>query len=158
QGRIRHVLHRLFPPPRGHRTNAAQHVPRRSSRQHRPHPSLLHRDHRRTVLLPHRRLPRRSTTAAEFIGRDTGAGHRAREWLVDDRQSERNPAMNNLYRDLAPITEEAWNEIELEATRTFKRHIAGRRVVDVSEPGGPTAAAISTGRLLDVQAPTDGVI
>ena len=66
--------------------------------------------------------------------------------------------MNNLYRDLAPITEEAWTEIELEATRTFKRHIAGRRVVDVSEPGGPTTAAISTGRLIDVKAPTDGVI
>ena len=66
--------------------------------------------------------------------------------------------MNNLYRDLAPITEEAWNGIELEATRTFKRHIAGRRVVDVSEPGGPATAAISTGRLLDVKAPTDGVV
>jgi uncharacterized linocin/CFP29 family protein len=65
--------------------------------------------------------------------------------------------MNNLYRDLAPVTEAAWAEIELEATRTFKRHIAGRRVVDVSEPGGPVTAAISTGRLTDVQAPTDGV-
>lgn len=65
--------------------------------------------------------------------------------------------MNNLYRDLAPITEAAWEEIELEATRTFKRHIAGRRVVDVSEPGGPVAAAISTGRLADVASPTDGV-
>ena len=59
--------------------------------------------------------------------------------------------MNNLYRDLAPITEAAWEEIELEATRTFKRHIAGRRVVDVSEPGGPITAAVSTGRLLDVK-------
>ena len=66
--------------------------------------------------------------------------------------------MNNLYRDLAPVTEEAWEEIELEATRTFKRHIAGRRVVDVSEPGGPVTAAISTGRLLDVTAPSDGVV
>ena len=66
--------------------------------------------------------------------------------------------MNNLYRDLAPITEAAWAEIELEASRTFKRHIAGRRVVDVSEPGGPVAAAVSTGRLLDVEAPTDGVV
>ena len=35
--------------------------------------------------------------------------------------------MNNLYRDLAPITEEAWSEIAMEATRTFKRHIAGRQ-------------------------------
>ena len=66
--------------------------------------------------------------------------------------------MNNLYRDLAPITEEAWAEIELEATRTFKRHIAGRRVVDVSEPGGPVTAAISTGHLRDVSPPGDGVV
>ncbi len=66
--------------------------------------------------------------------------------------------MNNLYRDLAPVTEAAWDEIELEATRTFKRHVAGRRVVDVSEPGGPVTAAVSTGRLLDVEAPTDDVV
>jgi len=66
--------------------------------------------------------------------------------------------MNNLYRDLAPITESAWAEIELEATRTFKRHIAGRRVVDVSGPNGPTTASVSTGHLLDVSPPGDGVI
>jgi uncharacterized linocin/CFP29 family protein len=65
--------------------------------------------------------------------------------------------MNNLYRELAPITDEAWEEIETEATRTFKRHVAGRRVVDVSEPGGPVTAAISTGHLLDVASPGDGV-
>jgi uncharacterized linocin/CFP29 family protein len=66
--------------------------------------------------------------------------------------------MNNLYRELAPITDAAWAEIEMEASRTFKRHIAGRRVVDVSQPNDPTAAAISTGHLLDVDAPGDGVI
>lgn len=66
--------------------------------------------------------------------------------------------MNNLYRELAPITEAAWAEIEMEATRTFKRHIAGRRVVDVSDSGGPAAAAVSTGHLLDVGSPADGVI
>ncbi|MGD1169837.1 family 1 encapsulin nanocompartment shell protein [Mycobacterium seoulense] len=65
--------------------------------------------------------------------------------------------MNNLYRDLAPVTEAAWHEIELEATRTFKRHVAGRRVVDVSEPGGPVTAAVSTGRLIGVASPSDGV-
>lgn len=65
--------------------------------------------------------------------------------------------MNNLYRDLAPVTEAAWEEIELEATRTFKRHIAGRRVVDVSEAGGAEAAAVSTGRLANVASPTEGV-
>ena len=66
--------------------------------------------------------------------------------------------MNNLYRGLAPITEEAWAEIETEASRTFKRHIAGRRVVDVSGPGGPVTAAISTGHLNDVASPADGVV
>jgi uncharacterized linocin/CFP29 family protein len=64
---------------------------------------------------------------------------------------------NNLYRNLAPVTDAAWTDIELEATRTFKRHIAGRRVVDVSEPGGPTTAAISTGRLTKVEAPAEDV-
>ena len=66
--------------------------------------------------------------------------------------------MNNLYRELAPITEAAWAEIELEAGRTFKRHIAGRRVVDVSEASGPVTAAVSTGHLLDVKAPGEGVV
>jgi len=66
--------------------------------------------------------------------------------------------MNNLYRELAPVTDAAWQEIETEATRTFKRHIAGRRVVDVSDAGGPVTAAISTGHLTDVAAPSDGVI
>lgn len=66
--------------------------------------------------------------------------------------------MNNLYRELAPVTEEAWAEIELEASRTLKRHIAGRRVVDVSGPGGPAIAAVSTGHLNDVAAPSDGVV
>ena len=65
--------------------------------------------------------------------------------------------MNNLYRKLAPITESAWGEIELEAARTFKRNVAGRRVVDVSEPGGPVTAAVSTGHLNEVVAPADGV-
>ena len=66
--------------------------------------------------------------------------------------------MNNLYRDLAPITESAWEQIELEAGRTFRRHIAGRRVVDVSGPGGSATAAVSTGHLLEVAAPGDGVV
>jgi uncharacterized linocin/CFP29 family protein len=65
--------------------------------------------------------------------------------------------MNNLYRDMAPVTEAAWADIEQEAARTFKRHIAGHRVVDVSEPAGPTAAAVGTGRLTGIGAPANGV-
>jgi uncharacterized linocin/CFP29 family protein len=37
--------------------------------------------------------------------------------------------MNNLHRELAPISEAAWAQIEEEVTRTFKRHLAGRRQV-----------------------------
>ena len=44
--------------------------------------------------------------------------------------------MDNLHRELAPISDAAWSQIEEEATRTLKRHLAGRRVVDVSGPGG----------------------
>jgi uncharacterized linocin/CFP29 family protein len=66
--------------------------------------------------------------------------------------------MNNLYRDLAPVTDVAWAQIEQEAARTFKRHIAGRRVVDVTGPGGPATAAVSTGHLRDVASPADGVL
>ena len=44
--------------------------------------------------------------------------------------------MNNLHRELAPISDEAWGEIEQETTRTLKRYLAGRRVVDVTGPGG----------------------
>lgn len=65
--------------------------------------------------------------------------------------------MNNLHRHLAPVTPEAWTEIETEASRTFKRNIAGRRIVDVTGPDGPEAAAVGTGRLLPVDGPAEGV-
>ena len=39
--------------------------------------------------------------------------------------------MNNLHRELAPISDAAWAQIEEEASRTLKRYLAGRRVVDV---------------------------
>lgn len=66
--------------------------------------------------------------------------------------------MNNLHRELAPITDEAWSAIEDEATRTFKRHIAGRRVVDVSGPHGLDYAAVGTGHTTSIAAPADGVL
>jgi uncharacterized linocin/CFP29 family protein len=66
-------------------------------------------------------------------------------------------AVNNLHRELAPITPEAWREIEEEAGRTFRRHLAGRRVVDVSGPDGPELAAVGTGHLEGIEAPAEGV-
>jgi len=45
--------------------------------------------------------------------------------------------MNNQHRELAPISDGAWAQIEEEVTRTFKRHLAGRRV----RPSPPSAPA-----------------
>ncbi len=44
--------------------------------------------------------------------------------------------MDNLHRELAPVSDAAWAQIEEEAARTLKRHLAGRRVVDVHGPAG----------------------
>ncbi|MFB8051438.1 family 1 encapsulin nanocompartment shell protein [Streptomyces rubiginosohelvolus] len=66
--------------------------------------------------------------------------------------------MNNLHRELAPVTPSAWDEIEEEARRTFRRHVAGRRVVDVSDPDGPTLAAVGDGHLRDIDPPTPDVL
>ncbi len=65
--------------------------------------------------------------------------------------------MNNLHRELAPITSEAWSAIEEEASRTFKRHIAGRRVVDLSGPHGTDYSAVGLGRTAPIDAPDQGV-
>ena len=65
--------------------------------------------------------------------------------------------MNNLHRELAPISDEAWAEIEAETARTLRRYLAGRRVVDVAGPGGPAVACVGTGHLRDITAPADGV-
>jgi uncharacterized linocin/CFP29 family protein len=66
--------------------------------------------------------------------------------------------MNNLHRELAPISEAAWEQIEEEASRTLKRYLAARRVVDVGEAGGTMLAAVGTGHLRNVAPPGDGII
>src|SRR5271155_4316097 len=66
--------------------------------------------------------------------------------------------MNNLHRELAPISDAAWSQIEEETSRTLKRYLAGRRVVDVQGPGGVALSAIGTGHLRNVQAPGDGIL
>jgi uncharacterized linocin/CFP29 family protein len=66
--------------------------------------------------------------------------------------------MNNLHRELAPISDAAWAQIEEEASRTLKRYLAGRRVVDLHGPSGVALSAIGTGHLHNIGAPTDGII
>ena len=65
--------------------------------------------------------------------------------------------MNNLHRELAPVSDKAWAQIEEEASRTLKRHLAARRVVDVLGPKGLELSAVGTGHLRQIQPPGDGV-
>ncbi len=66
--------------------------------------------------------------------------------------------MNNLHRELAPISDGAWAQIEEEAQRTLKRYLAGRRVVDVKGPGGVMLSAVGTGHLKNLAAPGADII
>src|SRR6201985_2949089 len=66
--------------------------------------------------------------------------------------------MNNLHRELAPISDTAWADIEAEATRTLKRYLAGRRVVDLHGPGGSGLSAVGSGHLKTIAAPGDGIL
>jgi uncharacterized linocin/CFP29 family protein len=61
--------------------------------------------------------------------------------------------MNNLHRELAPISDAAWAQIEEEASRTLKRYLAGRRVVDLQGPNGVGLSAVGTGHLQNIAAP-----
>ncbi len=66
--------------------------------------------------------------------------------------------MNNLHRELAPISAAAWADLEDEARRTFERHVAGRRVVDVPGSGGVQLSAVATGHLEAIDPPAEGVV
>ena len=65
--------------------------------------------------------------------------------------------MSNLHRDLAPISTAAWAEIEEEASRSFKRNVAGRRLVDVKGPLGVDTSSVTTGHRTKIDAPGDGI-
>ena len=66
--------------------------------------------------------------------------------------------MNNLHRELAPISDAAWAQIEEETTRTLKRYLAGRRVVDVPSLGGIALPGVATGHLRSIAPPAEGII
>ncbi len=66
--------------------------------------------------------------------------------------------MNNLHRELAPVSQAAWAAIEDEARRTFTLHLAGRRIADVQQPSGPALAAVGTGHVAETGPPLAGVM
>ena len=52
-----------------------------------------------------------------------------------------------LKRSLAPITDEAWKEIDAQAARILKGNLSARGLVDFSGPHGWNAAAVNTGHV-----------
>lgn len=66
--------------------------------------------------------------------------------------------MNNLHRELAPVSDAAWAQIEQEVTRTLKRYLAGRRVVDVPASGDAALPGVATGHLAPIAPPAEGII
>src|ERR1700745_3192644 len=65
--------------------------------------------------------------------------------------------MNNLHRELAPISDGAWAQIEEEGSRTLKRPLAERRLWDVQGPKGSDFPAVGTGHIRQIEAPGDGI-
>ena len=59
--------------------------------------------------------------------------------------------MDLLKRSRAPILPEAWEQIDDEARRVLKLHLAARKVVDLSGPHGWTLGGVNTGRLEFIQ-------
>lgn len=56
-----------------------------------------------------------------------------------------------LYRDLAPISSEAWEEIDERAEEVLKSQLTARKVVNVNGPKGADFTVISEGRLVEVE-------
>lgn len=50
-----------------------------------------------------------------------------------------------LRKELAPITSEAWSEIEEEATRTLQSHLTARKIVGLDGPHGWSLGAVNLG-------------
>ena len=66
--------------------------------------------------------------------------------------------MDLLKRELAPITNEAWTQIDDEARRVLSLHLAGRKLVDFSGPHGWKKGGVETGRLERIaKDPVEGV-
>ena len=65
--------------------------------------------------------------------------------------------MDILRRELSPIIDGAWEQIEQEARRILRANLSARKVVDVEGPKGWDAAAVNLGRLGDTKTTDDGV-
>lgn len=55
-----------------------------------------------------------------------------------------------LYRDISPVTAEAWDEIDERATEVLKSYLSARKVVHVVGPKGLDYNAVPEGRLTNI--------
>lgn len=66
--------------------------------------------------------------------------------------------MNHLHRELAPISDAAWEEIDDEARRALRNFLTARKVVDFTGPLGWDHSALGLGRVAPTdQGPAEGV-
>jgi len=65
--------------------------------------------------------------------------------------------MNHLYRELAPVSDSAWDQIEDEAKGRLVTYLAARKLVDLSGPNGWDHPATNLGRVDEVDSPAEGV-
>ncbi len=65
--------------------------------------------------------------------------------------------MNHLYRELAPVSDGAWEQIEDEAKGRLVTYLAARKLVDLDGPHGWDHSATDLGRVGDVASPAEGV-
>ncbi len=66
--------------------------------------------------------------------------------------------MDHLFRELAPISDAAWQEIDKEARRTLKTTLAARKLVDFVGPQGWESSSVGIGRITPVEPPSSGNI
>ncbi len=65
--------------------------------------------------------------------------------------------MDHLYRELAPVPDAAWGQIEDEAKSRLVTQLAARKLVDLSGPHGWGHSATDLGRVEEVPSPAEGV-
>ncbi len=61
--------------------------------------------------------------------------------------------MDDLKRDLAPLSKLAWTELEEQARQTLKRALAAPKLVDFTGPLGWSVSSIGLGRQETVTVP-----
>lgn len=66
--------------------------------------------------------------------------------------------MNHLHRELAPISDAAWQEVDDEARRALRNFLTARKVVDFTGPLGWDHSALGLGRVASTdEGPAEGV-